>query len=149
LSVARVLADLTENRGESPQQSWRKSSWFGPEPSDRNIDDIVVAVVGTDQQHPADVGCCPERKSITECWRVAEFEVGCSRPCLFGVDATDATFLEDVDDGISPVLAVDCPHDIVDLGKIDRRDVTVCCAFNGVNVRFDGVAPWFVTKTRD
>ena len=56
---------------KSPQRREERSSrrlrWFGPEPSDRDIGDVVVVVVGTDQEHPVDVCCCPERKSVTEC----------------------------------------------------------------------------------
>jgi len=37
----------------------------------------------------------------------------------------------------------------MDLGKIGRRDIAVCCPFDGVNVRLDGVTPWFVTKIGD
>jgi len=37
----------------------------------------------------------------------------------------------------------------VDLSEVNSRDVTVCCAFNGVDVRFDGVAPRFVAEIGD
>ena len=43
------------------------SRWFGSEPSEWDIGDIIVVVVGTDQEHPTDVHCGPECKGITEC----------------------------------------------------------------------------------
>lgn len=59
------------------------------------------------------------------------------------------TFFEDIDDSISPLLVVDRTDGIVDLGEGNSRDVAVCCAFDGLDVRFDGIAARFVTEIGD
>lgn len=47
------------------------------EPFDWDIGDIVVIIIGPDEEHPVDVCCSPERESIAKRRRVAEFEAGC------------------------------------------------------------------------
>jgi len=56
---------------------WSASRWFGPETSDRNLANVIVIIIGTDEEHPVDVCCGPEREGIAKRWRVAKFEVGC------------------------------------------------------------------------
>ena len=55
----------------------RYLGWFGPEPSGWDIGDIAVIIISSDEEHPVDVCCGPEREGIAKRRRVAEFEVGC------------------------------------------------------------------------
>ena len=94
--------------------------WVGPEPSDRNIGDVVVIVVSTDQKHPAEVRCGPEREGITECWRIAELEIGSGGPRLIGIDPSDTALFENINDSISAFRIINRTHDVVELSEVDR-----------------------------
>ena len=49
----------------------------GPEPSDRHLGDIVVIIIGVDEEHPIDVCCGPESEGIAKRRSVAKYEVSC------------------------------------------------------------------------
>jgi len=52
-----ALRDLHTTSSKAGGEKGRVLCWFGPEPSDRDIDNVVIIVIGTDQEHPVDV-CC-------------------------------------------------------------------------------------------
>jgi hypothetical protein len=65
------------------------------------------------------VNCGPKRESTTDCWRVAEFELGCDPPGPFGIDTSNPVLLNPIRDCASALVAIDCTDDMVDPSEIE------------------------------